>query len=226
MSDRFPTDPIDDDDPLLDPELAPIAALLGDAALWEEPPPELEEAVVAAVQQEADAANRVIATPPADDASLAPVVPIDRARRRWVAPLLSAAAAALIVAAGFGLSSRLSGEDGPVVDHEVALAGTDLATEASAVAEVTATPLGTRIILDLRGLPPAPEGSYYEAWLRQSPEVGVSAGTFHLRGGDGAIELWAGVTVDDYPLITVTLQEEGGGAASSGRVVLRGSVGG
>ncbi|MEM9561502.1 MAG: anti-sigma factor [Actinomycetota bacterium] len=224
MSDRFPTDPIDDD-PFLDPELAPLAALLGDAALWEEPPPELEEAVVAAVQHEAGTTRRSIESPAPVEPALAPVVPIERARRRWVAPLVSAAAAALLVVAGFGLASRLS-DDAPVIDHEVALAGTELATGASARAEVTATPLGTRIILDVTGLPPAPEGSYYEAWLRQSPEIGVSAGTFHLRGGDGEIELWAGVTVDNYPLITVTLQEEGGGAASSGRVVLAGRVDG
>ncbi|MBV1894375.1 MAG: anti-sigma factor, partial [Ilumatobacteraceae bacterium] len=70
----------------------------------------------------------------------------------------------------------------------------------------------------------APDGFYYEAWLRKSPEVGVSAGTFHLRGGDGSIQLWAGVALDEYPILTVTLQTEGGGAASSGIVVLAGKI--
>ena len=53
-------------------------------------------------------------------------------------------------------------------------------------------------------------------------DVGVSAGTFHMRGGDGSIELWSGVSPDDYPLVTVTIQQEADGAESSGRVVLRG----
>jgi hypothetical protein len=105
-------------------------------------------------------------------------------------------------------------------DVELALAATELAPGASADAAIDTTPLGTRILLDMRDLPPAPAGTYYEAWLRIDADIGVSAGTFHMRGGDGEIELWAGVSIDDYPLFTVTLQDEGGGAASSGRVVL------
>ncbi len=156
--------------------------------------------------------------------SEATVVSLDSRRRRWVAPLVSAAATLLIVV-GAGLGWRiLSAEETREPDYLVALGGTDLAPDASAEAAVSNTALGTVLILDVRGLEPAPEGQYYEAWLRQSPEVGVSAGTFHLRGGDGSIELWAGVTPEDYPLITVTLQEEGGGAASSGQVVLAGRV--
>ena len=87
------------------------------------------------------------------------------------------------------------------------------------------TPIGTRIILDVAGLPPAEPGTYYEAWMRVDAETGVSAGTFHLRGGDGEIELWSGVTAADYPLLTVTVQDEGQ-AASSGVVVLRGRIDG
>ncbi len=40
----------------------------------------------------------------------------------------------------------------------------------------------------------------------------------------GEIELWAGVTTEDYPLFTVTIQDEAD-PVSSGRVVLRGTVG-
>jgi len=43
-----------------------------------------------------------------------------------------------------------------------------------------------------------------------------------MRCDDGEIELWAGVIIDEYPLMTVTLQDEPGGAASSGEVMLRG----
>ena len=135
---------------------------------------------------------------------------------RWRAAALGAAAALLVVAGLFGIS-RL-GSEGP--DLEVALAGTDLAPAASAVAEVTELDEGTRLVITIDDLPPAAPGTYYEAWLRKDAEVGVSAGTFHLRDGAGPIELWAGVSTDDYPLITVTIQDEAQ-TESSGRVVLK-----
>jgi hypothetical protein len=106
----------------------------------------------------------------------------------------------------------------------LALVGTDLAPGASAEALIDPGPLGVRITLDVSGLAPSPPGTYYQAWVRKSPEIGISAGTFHLRGGDGEIELWAGVSTEDYPLITVTLQQEGDGTESSGKVVLKGRL--
>lgn len=249
MTDRHPFDDLPEDDPMLEAELAALGDLLGDEAVWEEPPPGLEDAIVSSIRREQATASetgsgavpdigsaelRPLGTGGADPAPApvpdrsdrADILPFERPRRRWVGPLLGAAAALLAIAA-FSLGVRLTEDstDGEP-DFLVALTPTDLAPGAEADADVVATPLGTRIILDISGLPPAPEGQYYEAWLRQSPEVGVSAGTFHLRGGDGSIELWAGVTVDVYPLITVTLQDEGAGAASSGRVVLKGSVDG
>lgn len=268
MSDRDPNlppdrdggEPIDPIDPqMAEPDLGPLAALLGDPEVWDEPDPDLEDSVLAAVRSaivaEGSAGTAVVTedeASPARPLDLVPrpehrgmddreepageplerpepvpeavpdVVPIERARRRWVGPLLGAAAALVLVAAVGLASLTLRGDDDP--DLEVALVGTDLAPDATAVAEVTGTPMGTRLVLDVTGLPPAPDGQYYEAWLRQSPEIGVSAGTFHLRGGDGAIELWSGVTVDRYPLITVTIQDEDAGAMSSGRVVLKGTV--
>ena len=90
----------------------------------------------------------------------------------------------------------------------------------SGTVELTAQPDGTRVVIETSDLPPAPEGTYYEAWLRTGPDFGVSAGTFHLRGGgEVPIELWAGVSIDDFPLFTVTLQPVGM-EESSGEVVL------
>lgn len=60
--------------------------------------------------------------------------------------------------------------------------------------------------------------------MRIDADTGVSAGTFHMRGGDDEVELWTGVTADEYPLLTVTIQEVGQ-AESSGRVVLKGTIG-
>lgn len=170
-----------------------LAALLSQADVWEQPDPDGEDLIVAAIASEA------AETSIESDAT---VVAMPR-RRLW--PALAAVAAALVLLGGFAL---FAGSDDGVDGVELALAGTDLAPDASAQVVVADTPQGTRIDLDLTGLPPAPAGSYYEAWLRQSPEIGVSAGTFHLRGGDGSVELWAGVTLDDYPLVTVTLRRK------------------
>jgi hypothetical protein len=175
------------------------------------------------VEQETDPApiDRGPAEVAADDGTDegATVVPISSARR-WFSPALSAAAGFVIALVGVGAILAITGqaEDGEV---ELALAGTDLAPEAQAVARIVDLPAGTRVELDVSMLDPAPPGTYYEVWLRQDAEVGVSAGTFHLRGGDSAIELWAGVSAEDYPLVTVTIQEEAQ-TESSGRVVLRG----
>lgn len=200
-------------DELSEEEEAQLAAFLQNPAVWEEPSMDDEDAIVAAIRAEADSMpeRSVI------EQSSPNVIPISRARR-WVGPIAAGIAAALVVLAGFAFVA--SGDDDP--DGVVlALAGTDNAPNASAEATIAPLQAGTRIVLDVSGLPPAEPGTYYEAWMRVDAEIGVSAGTFHLRGGDASIELWSGVTPDDYPLITVTLQSEAI-SESSGVVVLRG----
>ncbi len=229
MSDRTPFDDVAgdvDDGAELPPEL--IAAL-ADESTWTEVPIELEEAIVAAIVEEAGTSGELDRSDEPREAAVpeppsgAEVIDLS-SRRRWRTFGLSAAAAAVVIIAGAVIVSTVggSGDDDP--QFALALEATELAPGASADVGIDTTPLGTKILLDVRDVPPAPPGSYYEAWLRIDAETGVSAGTFHLRGGDGEIELWAGVTVDDYPLFTITLQDEGGGAASSGRVILRGVV--
>ncbi len=221
MADELTPEHPADDEVAID---AGLSALLAEPEMWDEPDPDAEASIVAAIAAAAAAEQPDLAREPDVAVTTTPdnVVPITAARR-WIAPFLAGAAAVLLVVAAVAIVPGIGGDDSDVV--AIAMEGTPAASNASATADVAATPLGTRIDLAVAGLPPAPEGSYYEAWLRQSPEVGVSAGTFHLRGGDGAIELWAGVGLDEYPLVTVTLQREGGGAASSGVVVLRGSAG-
>ena len=221
---------LDEDDEFELP--ADIAALLGDEAIWADVGPAADESIVAAIMTEVAASPTPVAEPEPQaqpepetepqanpDGGLAPVVQL--APTRWRSMALGAAAALLVVAGIFGIT-QLATSDPP--DFEVAMAGTDLAPDASAQVELTDTPQGTRIVIDVEDLPPAPPGMYYEAWLRQNAEIGVSAGTFHLRSGDDEIELWAGVWVEDYPLITVTLQEEAQ-TESSGQVVLRVLIG-
>lgn len=233
-----------DDDPIdvSQGALDELAVILGDATMWESTDPADDEAIFAAISElaaadGADAEAPVVQLPvtqPVDEPRLVDpvqaaspiqtaepsnVVPISSARR-WVGPFAAGIAAALVLV--LGASTLFGGSDPEGV--ELALASTDLAPDAEGVVEIVDTPNGTVLLLDVSGLPPAPEGSYYEAWLRQDAAVGVSAGTFHLRGGGGDIELWAGVTTDEYRLFTITIQDEAD-PMSSGRVVLKGLLG-
>ncbi len=212
MADDLPID-----DGQMPSEYADLAALLSNPELWEDPSPATGDAIVTTITAEAALTAELTRT-----ATTGEVATISPLRRRLV-PVVVGIAAALLVVVGVSVALDSGTGSDPRVD-EVAMVGTDLAPDASAYAVIADTPLGTVIHLDLSGLPPAPAGAYYEAWLRTGPEVGVSAGTFHLRGGDGEVELWSGVSTDDYPIVTVTLQEEGGGTASSAQVVLRGTV--
>jgi len=200
-----------------------LAAMLGDASLWEDADPADEAAILAAIGELADprpvsAPAALVDTEPVVSLPEAPsnVVSISSARR-WLGPFAAGIAAALALV--LGVSALTGGSEREGI--ELALEGTELAPDAEGVVEIVDTPNGTVLLLDVSGLPPAPEGSYYEAWVRQDAAVGVSAGTFHLRGGGGDIELWAGVTTADYPLFTVTIQDEAD-PVSSGRVVLKG----
>lgn len=156
-----------------------------------------------------------------------PVVDLDerRARRgggRRFWPLAAAAAVLIIAASGMAgfLATR---QDQP--DYLVALAPTELAPGAGAVARINDRPNGAQLVVELEGLDPAPPGSFYEVWLvKEDPRTVISAGTFHMRGDDtGEIEFWSGVSPEFYPIITVTLESEADPAAP-GELVLRGEV--
>ena len=197
-----------------------LLALLGDDAVWADLDSDVVDDAVAAVMSEAGRAPSTIDYVEGERAT-APVLDLDARRRpQWTSALLGAAAVMLLAVAGFVVLNVVADDSGPGSDVAVALAPTDLQPGASGSVELTARPDGTAIVIETTGLPPAPEGTYYEAWLRTGPEFGVSAGTFHLRGGRGVpIELWAGVSVADFPLFTVTLQPVGL-PESSGDVVL------
>ena len=193
----------------LDPEiLAALEESLASPALWDEPPASLEDDLVAAITAEAATAVQ----PPA---AAAPT-------RRW----LWAVAALALLAGGFGLGAALSGDDdAPEIVGEIfPLAGTDLAGEADAEVELAILRNGLRIILDVAELPPAPDGTFYEAWLVDDERGVVSAGTFHMRNQTGRIELWAGVTPADYPTFLVTLENDDGDPAPSLDIVLEADV--
>ena len=222
--DGAPAEPIDDGER---GELDAVRALLVDPSLWDEPSADLGDRVLAAVDAErgSSAVPRVpspTSVPPA--APLAPPVrllagnvrDIRDARRSRVLTFLAGAAAAAVVAVAISLVPRgSSGGD------RIALAGTELAPGASGSARILKRESGLRIELNATGLPRRDGRLFYQAWLKGAGGL-VPIGTFHT--GDHVV-LWAGVSLKDFPTITVT-QEEVGDQASSGLLALVGTLGG
>lgn len=178
-----------------------IRELLARATLWEETPPGLAEKV-----------SQGIGT--------RPVEPVARSPRRWLVPVLVGAVALL-----FGVLALMLPSDEPDPPDAVAtMSGTDLVPESEGTAAIRNMGSGWSIRLNLVGLPPAAEGTFYQGWAWNDAGEGVSIGTFHLRGGHYPVTLWAGVDLADYPYIWVTLQEEGGGTDVSDQIVMRGRI--
>lgn len=200
MSDEFESSDAPSDD-----DIARVEALLAraDATLWADPPSGVEAAILATIR---------------DDQSDGAHPPPQRLGARFGATAwLATAAALVVVVTGIALIAR--GGDDPTV---FALTGSEQAPDATADVEVFETPVGVKILLTPDALPPAPDGTYYECWLSDG-EVKVSAGTFHLRGGTGQIELWAGVAGPAFDRLAVTLEPLDDDLDSSGDVYLSGT---
>jgi hypothetical protein len=204
--------------------------MLGDEGVWAEPAPGGLDALLAAIEAEAGPADSRPPVAPAAEPGVPAEAPLTPgrprhaparppARTRRLALVMAAAAAVVLVAGVAAVVLRGGGGAG----REVAIAGTELAPDASATATVENTSSGVAIALDVRGLPPAQPGTYYQAWVK-GPDGLVTVGTFHVREGDDTVELWSGVELDDYPTLTVTIQREGEGQESSGQVVLSGRI--
>lgn len=151
--------------------------VLADPSSWEEPSPELGDQVVsliAGTRRTTEATRRL---------------------RRWIRPF--SAAAVLIVAVGFYAVLR-----GPAPDWEVPMPGTDAAPRATSMVAGWNEEAGTRMVVTIEGLDPAPDGYFYEFWLSDGP-LHISAGSFTR---DGEIELWTGVSRRDFPRLWVTLE--------------------
>ena len=190
-----------------------LLATLRQQELWVDPPADLEDRTLAALRAEVETSARTV-----DELSVARE---RRSRRRRWAPVLVAAAAAVAVGAVATVAVTENNEPEAAV---VALAGTELEPDATGRASITPVDSGFEIELDINGLPPASAGTYYQGWLRNEEGDAVTIGTFHGREGTDDIILWSGVDIAEYPMVTVTVQEEGAGAESSGQVVLRGEI--
>ena len=199
---------------------------LGSVAVWEDPPAGLGDRIIAQVNSLRDDDRQP--APSTEDAGRAVPAALDdeRRRRRWLWPGLAAAAAA-VVAFAAGALLMAGDDDGrrslePIADIE--LLPTELGAGASADGSVVDAGAGYAINIDVAGLPPAPEGQYYEGWLHDA-DTGdwVSVGTFHMRGGDDRVVLWSGVPIARYQQLVVTSEVEGS-TGGHGDVLLEGPL--
>lgn len=179
-----------------------IREILGREVAWSEPPPEVADRLLAAIGSQKRAAEPETAAP--------------SRRWGWAAAAVAGIAAAVILVAGF--LGVFSSPDEQVIP----IAGTDLEPAASGEVAIRQANAGWWIRLDVQDLPAAAEGTYYEGWVWNDEGVGVSIGTFHLRGGGEPVVLWSGVDPADYPAIWVTLEDEDGDPAASDRIVMWG----
>lgn len=199
-----------------------VASRLSESAVWSEPAPDLGDRIVAAIAAERRTSSAL--THSAAPSTVSELRTRTRSTRsaRW---LLAAAAAVAVIGAAVVVMTVGDDDEPPDAEPAAVLDGTELAPGASAGVDAVDDGNGVAILLEIEDLPPAPEGSYYQGWVRNAEDEGVSIGTFHMRDGDGKVTLWSGVDLGEYRMLTITLQREGEGPASSGEVVLRGDVG-
>jgi hypothetical protein len=105
----------------------------------------------------------------------------------------------------------------PKFDSSFDLTPTDLLPGATGKVKMRRNDTGTRIDLDVSGLPLPPDGGYYQAWAK-GPKGIVTIGTFSM---EGKVVLWSGVPLNGFNEMTITIEPDDGNPASSGKRVLR-----
>ena len=178
--------------------------LLAHPSMWVEPAPDLEDLVVWAVAEAEPASPRPSST-----------------TRRWrrTGSLLAVAA---VVAIAVVVGAVALGNNPSSADYAGRLQATGLAPGARASAHITRTDAGFRVVLDARGLPPLERGEFYEAWLKNPAGALVPIGTF--SSSDDRVTLWSGMSPDDFPTVTITIETNDNNQMSSGQRVLVGDV--
>jgi Anti-sigma-K factor rskA len=91
---------------------------------------------------------------------------------------------------------------------------------ATGTALMRETNSGWEIRINTVGLKRLDKPFYYEAWVF-GPKGDVSVGTFHT-GVD--VVLWAGVELDEYPELIITVEEEDNVAAATDQRALAGRI--
>ena len=165
------------------PMWAKLRSTLSSHSLWEEPSPDLSERILQTVRGQDERGH--------DDQRAQPE------HQRTV--LFAGVAVTLLVA----LAGTLFATRSLTADWEMTLNATEEVPEATAVVSGWSTSMGTRLVLEVRGIEDAPSGSYYEIWMTAPDGRHVSAGTF---SGSGRVTAFAGVRRADFPRIWITLE--------------------
>jgi hypothetical protein len=215
-------------------ELTPLPTMLdlaGSAdAVPERPPPTLEEAVLDRFARESAghaARRRWRPRRPA-----APRMSLRGLRSR---PLATAVAGAVLGAAvAVGVVAATSGENAgrqkgpltaaqPVADtYTATLAPQPAAPHASAAATLTTFSAGTRIHMEVHGLP---AGAVYELWCLRDDGARISAGTFRVdSAGRADIRLTTAAMPDQYHRLAVERRPWGTDSPARGKRVLAGVI--
>ena len=197
-------------------DLSQLADLIGDPLTWVEPRAGLEDAVVEAIGTADPAPSEPVHTG-------AVVTPLGRRRpaatRRW--QVVSVAAVLLVaVLIGGALIAYRGNSRQP--EFTAALAATNLVPGATASADIERNAGGFRIALDAQGLPVRASGEFYQAWLKNDAGTLVPIGSF--SSSDTRLTLWSGVSPEQFPILSVTIESPDNNQSSSGRVVLTGRV--
>lgn len=162
-------------------EIRRVSDELDDPALWEEPGPDADSMVLAMLGGGAASPG---------------------ARRSGAWWTVGAAAAVMLVASLGGLLLR---QRHPA-DWTAVVMGSESAPEASGVVRGWNTATGTRVVLESRGLAPAPPGHHYEFWFI-GDGMAFSGGTFL---DPARVELLVAVPRRDFPTMLVTLEPADG----------------
>ena len=155
--------------------------------------------------------------------SPAPVRPQTKARRRrWVAPVLAAVAAAVLAIAGtVTVQTRLDNRAEEQVTAKVTLVRLEPApADAHGFAEVLA---GNRLRVDVADLPLTT--GYYEVWLINPDDLTKMMALGNLTGTTQVVlPLPPGADLNRYRLVDVSAEAFDGDAAHSGKSLLRGTL--
>jgi hypothetical protein len=197
-------------------DVAEIGAQTGDLRDLPAPPEHVWQGIEAGI-----ATSTATAGPPA------PVTDLHqhrarRARPRWLAPVLAAAAAAVLAVAGTAGFDRL----------------TDRATDDQVTARATLAPLETvppnaggdvqvladgQLRIDVRNLPLT--SGFHEVWLLDPDTPGKMVAVGNLPGRPEAVlTVPAGTDLNRYRLVDVSDEPHDGDATHSGKSLLRGTL--
>jgi hypothetical protein len=186
------------------------------------PPPAVWSAIASAtgvtVAPRPEAVPAEEAPPASPEEPLAPVIPLRRRRSR----LLLAVAAALVgavVGAGAVVLLQRSDQGATVAQATLdPLQGKDGSGEAEVVERD-----GQRL-LEVQLTAPQLTDAYYEVWLLQ-PSVEGLVPLGATRPGTATFEIPAGLDLEQYPLVDVSIEPLDGNPAHSGDSVVRGELG-